>query len=387
MALPQVAARLPDAIGRACSVSAVNYSRRTRGLRSFPRPARRRMRYRQGFLVGVSQSSVQKASTETASPSSSCPTSAPAGDTEPEWTLDGATGSVAVTGSTDAAAPMVKVTEPFSVSETTVQTLTEGDGPIVAPTATVSVCYMGVDGRDGHVFDSSYERGAPVDFPSTGVVPGFQKAITGQKVGSTVAVAMTSADGYPKGQPGPVSSRATPWSSRSRSSTLPSGAGAGRLTAEVSARAADGRSRSARYPAAGLLRFAAVIARDRGSSLSTAGERAAQLALVSRLKTIFPEVPEWPTPTRSPTRTGRLPEDQPRRGRRVGLPHLTRTSRKSSELMTYVLCEVLARAESGFGERRRLGNVDVGRAIYLGLPYYSRWLWSVDPRAGSRRST
>jgi peptidylprolyl isomerase len=33
------------------------------------------------------------------------------------------------------------------------------------------------------------------------VVPGFQKAIAGQKVGSTVAVAMTSADGYPDGQP------------------------------------------------------------------------------------------------------------------------------------------------------------------------------------------
>jgi hypothetical protein len=45
------------------------------------------------------------------------------------------------------------------------------------------------------------ERGAPVDFPLDGVVPGFQKAIAGQKVGSTVAVAMTSADGYPDGQP------------------------------------------------------------------------------------------------------------------------------------------------------------------------------------------
>jgi peptidylprolyl isomerase len=33
------------------------------------------------------------------------------------------------------------------------------------------------------------------------VVPGFQKAIAGQKVGSTVAVAMASADGYPDGQP------------------------------------------------------------------------------------------------------------------------------------------------------------------------------------------
>jgi FKBP-type peptidyl-prolyl cis-trans isomerase len=32
-------------------------------------------------------------------------------------------------------------------------------------------------------------------------VPGFQKAIAGQKVGSTVGVAMSSADGYPDGQP------------------------------------------------------------------------------------------------------------------------------------------------------------------------------------------
>jgi FKBP-type peptidyl-prolyl cis-trans isomerase len=60
---------------------------------------------------------------------------------------------------------------------------------------------MGVNGRDGKVFDSSYQRGVPADFPLNGVVPGFQKAITGQKVGSTVGVAMASADGYPDGQP------------------------------------------------------------------------------------------------------------------------------------------------------------------------------------------
>jgi peptidylprolyl isomerase len=60
---------------------------------------------------------------------------------------------------------------------------------------------MGVNGRDGSVFDSSYQQGAPVQFSLDGVVPGFQKAIAGQKVGSTVAVAMTSADGYPDGQP------------------------------------------------------------------------------------------------------------------------------------------------------------------------------------------
>ena len=131
----------------------------------------------------------------------SCPTAAPAAGVAPEWTLPGATGSVAVTGSTDTAAPKITVTAPFSVAATEVHTLKAGDGPVVPDTASVSVCYMGVNGRDGSVFDSAYERGAPADFPLNGVVAGFQKAIAGQKVGSTVAVAMTSADGYPNGQP------------------------------------------------------------------------------------------------------------------------------------------------------------------------------------------
>jgi hypothetical protein len=138
---------------------------------------------------------------QTGTEASACPTAAPATGGTPEWTLPGTTGGVAVTGSTDTTAPIVDVTAPFSVTETQVHTLKAGDGPVVADTATVFVCYMGVNGRDGSVFDSSYERGAPVDFPLDGVVPGFQKAIAGQKVGSTVAVAVIPADGYPEGQP------------------------------------------------------------------------------------------------------------------------------------------------------------------------------------------
>ncbi len=130
------------------------------------------------------------------------PTRAPATGGTPEWTLPGTTGNVSVIGSTDTAAPLVNVTAPFSVTESQVHTLKPGDGPVVADTATVSVCYMGVNGRDGTVFDSSYERGVPVEFPLDGVVAGFQKAIAGQTVGSTVGVAVTSADGYPEGQPG-----------------------------------------------------------------------------------------------------------------------------------------------------------------------------------------
>jgi hypothetical protein len=139
--------------------------------------------------------------TQTATGDSACPSAAPSNAGTPEWTLPGATGSAAVTGSTDSTAPQIKVEAPFSVTETQVHTLQPGDGPVVPATAKVSVCYMGVNGRDGSVFDSSYERGSPVDFSLDGVVPGFQKAITGQKVGSSVAVAMTSADGYPDGQP------------------------------------------------------------------------------------------------------------------------------------------------------------------------------------------
>jgi FKBP-type peptidyl-prolyl isomerase-like protein len=138
---------------------------------------------------------------QTATEAGTCPTAAPASAGTPEWTLAGTTGNVAVTGSTDTSAPRVDVQAPFSVTETQVHTLKPGDGPVVADTATVSVCYMGVNGRDGSVFDSSYQRGEPAEFPLDGVVPGFQKAIAGQKVGSTVAVAMDPADGYPEGQP------------------------------------------------------------------------------------------------------------------------------------------------------------------------------------------
>ncbi|AZG44601.1 FKBP-type peptidyl-prolyl cis-trans isomerase [Gordonia insulae] len=131
----------------------------------------------------------------------SCPTAAPQGSPSPQWELSGTTGKIAVTGSTDSTAPAIDVTAPFSVSQTQVHTLQAGDGPVVPETATVSVCYEGVNGRDGKVFDSSYERGTPAEFPLDGVVTGFKKAIAGQTVGSTVAVAMAPEDGYPDGMP------------------------------------------------------------------------------------------------------------------------------------------------------------------------------------------
>lgn len=126
-----------------------------------------------------------------------CPTAAAPADAKPDWTLKGATGEVKVVAPTTAHAPGVTVDTPFTVSETTIHTLHEGKGDrVITVDDMVSVCYMGVNGRDGKTFDSAYERGTPASFPLTQVVSGFQKAIVGQKPGASVAVAMTPADGY-----------------------------------------------------------------------------------------------------------------------------------------------------------------------------------------------
>lgn len=48
------------------------------------------------------------------------------------------------------------------------------------------------------------------------------------------------------------------------------------------------------------------------------------------------------------------------------------------ELNTFVDCEVLGwRGIWTSEERRRIANVDIGRTMYCGLPYYGRWLWSI----------
>ncbi|RPA66316.1 peptidylprolyl isomerase [Gordonia oryzae] len=123
-------------------------------------------------------------------------------DAPPSWSLDGSTGRVTVTtAKNDNSAPQVSVTTPFAVAQTQVHTLSGGDGQTVEQGANVTVNYVGVNGRTGLQFDSSYTRGQPAQFSLAQVVPGFSKAIAGQRVGSTVAVAIAPADGYPDGNP------------------------------------------------------------------------------------------------------------------------------------------------------------------------------------------
>lgn len=92
--------------------------------------------------------------------------------------------------------PDVSIDTPVSVDETTVDTLTEGEGDEVAAGDTLVADYVGLIGRTGEQFDSSYDRGQPVTFSTDGVIPGLAKAVEGQTVGSRVVVAVAPEDGW-----------------------------------------------------------------------------------------------------------------------------------------------------------------------------------------------
>lgn len=93
-------------------------------------------------------------------------------------------------------APEVTVPSPWSIDVTRTKVLAEGTGPVLSATALVQVNYYGVNGRTGERFDDSYSVGTPAVFSLQGVVPGFQKGLTGQKQGSRVLIAMPGPDGY-----------------------------------------------------------------------------------------------------------------------------------------------------------------------------------------------
>jgi len=114
--------------------------------------------------------------------------------------------------------------------------------------------------------------------------------------------------------------------------------------------------------------------------MSTAAERAAQLDLVARLKSAYPELPDAPTPDLLDHEriTAYLKPVHDVGGEPDAPMKYEDKQYELWEHMTYVICEVLAwRGIWLSEERRRIGNVDVGRAQYLGLPYYGRWLLAV----------
>lgn len=77
-----------------------------------------------------------------------------------------------------------------------IEVLKKGDGAKVADGANVTVHYTGINWNTKKQFDSSWDRGAPADFATSGVIEGFGKGLVGQTVGSQVVIVIPPDLGY-----------------------------------------------------------------------------------------------------------------------------------------------------------------------------------------------
>lgn len=81
-------------------------------------------------------------------------------------------------------------------TELVTEDLVVGEGEEVPPGATITANYIGVACSTGVIFDSSYERGEPTEFPLTGVIPGWTEGIPGMRVGGQRLLVIPPDMGY-----------------------------------------------------------------------------------------------------------------------------------------------------------------------------------------------
>ncbi|HUO37446.1 MAG TPA: nitrile hydratase subunit beta, partial [Mycobacterium sp.] len=111
--------------------------------------------------------------------------------------------------------------------------------------------------------------------------------------------------------------------------------------------------------------------------MTTPAERVSHLDLIAQLRSSFTDLPEAPPPDLIDHEryTAYVKTVHDVGGEPTVASKFENKQYEGWEENTYVTCEVLGwRGIWLSEERRRIGNVDVGRTIYLGLPYYGRWL-------------
>jgi peptidylprolyl isomerase len=85
-----------------------------------------------------------------------------------------------------------------------VKDLIKGTGPAATSSSTVTVQYVGVLFKNGKQFDASWNDGSgkPVQFPLSGVIPGWTQGIPGMRVGGRRELIIPSRLAYgPAGKP------------------------------------------------------------------------------------------------------------------------------------------------------------------------------------------
>ena len=90
---------------------------------------------------------------------------------------------ITVTGSLDSE-PVIEIgTDAVPATELVVGDQILGTGDSVVPTSTVLAHYIGVGLISGQKFDSSWDRGQPIQFGLDQVIPGWTQGLTGMQVG------------------------------------------------------------------------------------------------------------------------------------------------------------------------------------------------------------
>jgi peptidylprolyl isomerase len=110
-------------------------------------------------------------------------------------------GSLPTVSAAKGSAPKITIPKNVTPPKTLVtKTLIKGTGPTVTKGEDLVAQYVGVNWRTGTVFDSSWSRSLPYSFkigasPSQ-VIPGWDKGLVGQTVGSRVLLTIPPSDGY-----------------------------------------------------------------------------------------------------------------------------------------------------------------------------------------------
>ncbi|MGI3783348.1 MAG: FKBP-type peptidyl-prolyl cis-trans isomerase [Janthinobacterium lividum] len=98
--------------------------------------------------------------------------------------------------------PVVTVPKTDPPTSLVVQPLIQGTGKAVGATDSVTINYSWVDWSTGQVLEETYGS-KPATAALSSLVPGLQKGLVGQKVGSRVLVVVPPAQGYPQGNATP----------------------------------------------------------------------------------------------------------------------------------------------------------------------------------------
>ncbi len=98
--------------------------------------------------------------------------------------------------------PVVTVPKTDPPSDLVVQPLIQGSGKTVGQSDSVTIDYSWVDWSTGAVLEQTYGA-KPATAALASLVPGLQKGLVGQKVGSRVLVVVPPSEGYPQGNATP----------------------------------------------------------------------------------------------------------------------------------------------------------------------------------------